>query len=339
MEACCMPNDIIAQMQAMLQQAQRYRSGRSHDIQHAAMTRGSQQHAGEEGGAATGLHVETPNRVNLAAWCGRVIDHLELFHQEDEPAMLKADMIATALFYLDGFYSTFAMAGNGELLWNARNLKLVTATSLLLVVKLHSSANDEEKSSSLLKMLPALLDGEHTTSQIVAMELMLLRMLGFQMYPPSAVRFVHEIYRHGLASQTKADALDQHNTMKLVFRRAMELAEVSVTDFCVAEARQSIVAQAAILNAIELCLVDSASATHKGKDRSFFLKKLKASMTTLMCSPGRTAQEQATIVEVQNKLWLLWSKNNQRNGEGWELASGDNKKEEQCCSPHSIVEH
>jgi hypothetical protein len=129
---------------------------------------------------------------------------------------------------------------NGEILWDARNLKLVTATSLLLVVKLHHSENDEENSSSLLKMLPALLDGEHTSSQIVAMSLMLLRMHGFKMYPPSAVRFVHEIYRHDLASQTKADDLDQHNTMKLVFRRAMEFAEVSVTEFSVTKARQSL---------------------------------------------------------------------------------------------------
>jgi hypothetical protein len=314
MEACCVPSDIIAQMQAMLQQDQRYRSVRSQGIQHVAMTRESQQHAGEEGADVTGLHVETPNRVNLAAWCGRVIDHLEPFHQEDEPAMLKADMIATALFYLDGFYSTFAMAGNGELLWDARSLKLVTATSLLLVVKLHHSANDEENSSSLLKMLPALLDGEHTSSQIVAMELMLLRMHGFKMYPPSAVRFVHEIYRHDLASQTKADDLDQHNTMKLVFRRAMEFAEVSVTEFSVTKARQSIVAQAAILNAIELCLADSASATHKGNDGSIFFENLKARITNLLSIPG-TAQEQAAIVEVQHKLWLLWSKINQRNGE------------------------
>jgi hypothetical protein len=110
MEACCMPSDIIAQMQAMLQQDQRYSSVRSQGIHHVAMTRERQQHAGEEGAAVTGLHVETPNRVNIAAWCGLVIDHLEPFHQDDEPAMLKADMIATAVFYLDGFYSTFSMA-------------------------------------------------------------------------------------------------------------------------------------------------------------------------------------------------------------------------------------
>lgn len=267
--------DAVERIKTMLQQEQVYFSSWSHVSQH-------HQTSEENEGPA---HMRRACREIVTEWCSRIIAHLDI---------PPGELISTTMFFVDKFFdkskSTASDRSSEEdVAFETRAVKLVTATSLLLAIKLNFASEKEQKANRLMKVLPSLLEGEFSPRQIVSMEMLILRMLGFRVNPPMVASFVHE-YMILLKAQFAVGSVSIHNHMLLEsYSLAIKLAELAVRNFILATAPPSAVAQAAVLVAISLVAKEVQYYEKQNRLHNHFLNPVDSGIISTEFEQGATS--------------------------------------------------
>ena len=175
------------------------------------------------------------HRHELGTWCYRVVDHLGI----------PRDTVAYAFFYLDHFMLRFPRDKRQLEL----HLQLVTTSAIFLACKVHHFQSFDGKSNSLLSFLLSLARGKFTREKVEKMELMLLQSLSFYLHPPIPCWLVHVL----VSALSVGDAFESiwPGPMLLQIKEeAIYLTELAVLEPELAHAKPSIIAAAALLNAL-----------------------------------------------------------------------------------------
>jgi hypothetical protein len=192
-------------------------------------------------------------REQICEWCYRVVDYFEI----------NREVVDIALSFLDRFLAACAC--------NRRTYKLAATTALFLAVKLHDEAH---KRLNFLSVLANLSRGEFEERHITDMERLLLRALGFRVHPPTTVAFINHFMllppfsiaeTHAAADSTVAIIEDEDvyelRLPRLASRQIFDMAcfysELAVLDYSFVTNSPSVVALAAILEAMDRTNVPS----------------------------------------------------------------------------------
>ena len=168
--------------------------------------------------------VDEACRFKIVAWCYRIID---FFGLDRETAYF-------AISYLERFMAIHHLDRN--------NYKLAATTALLLAIKIH-----QPKKVSLNKVVKDLSRGQFDEKDVVSMELIMLRSLTWRIHPPTPAQFVMRI----LALNPFSSRLIQEFDTERIQSLAIFYVELSICDYFFVTQKQSNVALAAILNAME----------------------------------------------------------------------------------------
>jgi len=161
-------------------------------------------------------------REKICEWMYLVIDHFD-FNRE---------VVTIAISYLDRYLATRTV--------NRRIFQLAAMTSLFLAVKLHEPSGKLRMSSVI-----ELSRGNFMPEHIVAMEDAMLDSLKWHVHPPTPLAFCRDLMR--LVSGD-VPSLVRHDINELT----RFLTELSVCDYWFVTKRPSVIAFAAIVNAMEL---------------------------------------------------------------------------------------
>jgi hypothetical protein len=192
-------------------------------------------------------NIEPECRAILCEWAYRVVDHFGIGRE----------VVAYAMSYVDRFCSKYNSPASGLL--NRGAYTLVTNTALYLSLKLHHEGERERCDEtqelhicdlaswgSLASMLPYLTHGEHTHDHLVKCETALLQSLGFYVHPPLPTCFVEQFV---ILLQPHFASTDQV-FKQVLLRQANVFVHLSVLEYSLVSVRPSLIALAAILNAL-----------------------------------------------------------------------------------------
>ncbi|CAB9521748.1 Cyclin-B2 [Seminavis robusta] len=181
-------------------------------------------------------------REKIVEWSYQVIDHFDY----------SREVVSVSIHYLDRFLAARHV--------NKKSFQLAAMTSLFLAVKLY-----EPGRISMSSMIE-LSRGYFTVSQLANMELELLRVLSWQVHPPTAYCFSKHILF--LMPYTSISMDSRHDILELT----RFLAELSVIDYFFVARKGSSVALAALLNSM-----DEIPAVSKEAKEAFYneLQRIK----------------------------------------------------------------
>mmetsp|Transcript_642 Transcript_642/g.920 ORF Transcript_642/g.920 Transcript_642/m.920 type:complete len:420 (-) Transcript_642:329-1588(-) len=184
-------------------------------------------------------------REQICEWSYRVVDYFDI----------NREVVDIALSYLDRFLVAFAC--------DRKTYKLAATTALFLAVKLHDEAHKRLKFISVLANLSR---GEFQERNIIDMERLLLRALGFRVHPPTSVAFINHflLLPPFSIAEPQEDALldiiDDEDILELrlsrdmsrqIFDMACFYSELAVLDYSFVTNAPSVVALASILEAMD----------------------------------------------------------------------------------------
>ncbi|KAL7535812.1 hypothetical protein ACHAXR_006749 [Thalassiosira sp. AJA248-18] len=179
-------------------------------------------------------------REKICEWCFQVVDHCDI----------DRDVVSTALSYFDRYLSCHTSV--------AENMfQLVAMTSLYLAVKLHSTRKISVYSISSLSK------GHFRVDQILKCEICIIKSLRWHLNPPTPSIYLN-------VASPLIDASGNAHTSCEISELARYLLELSVCDGFFSDKKQSSIAYAAIIVAMENL---SISKTVRGRFASYELDK------------------------------------------------------------------
>eukprot|EP00540_Astrosyne_radiata_P004473 CAMPEP_0116851034 /NCGR_PEP_ID=MMETSP0418-20121206/16490_1 /TAXON_ID=1158023 /ORGANISM="Astrosyne radiata, Strain 13vi08-1A" /LENGTH=274 /DNA_ID=CAMNT_0004482995 /DNA_START=53 /DNA_END=877 /DNA_ORIENTATION=+ len=164
--------------------------------------------------------VDKDCRIAMARWCFKVVDFLNF----------SRETVHVAMSYLDRFLMT--AAGRPFLLHRA-NFQLAVMTCMYTAVKIHEP---EALSPSTIAKLS---QGAYSEQQVVAMETVILKSIGWRMNPPTATSFLHSFLTLLPTQEKSFVQLAQYQT------------ELAVLEYEFVGVNPSTIAFAALANAFE----------------------------------------------------------------------------------------
>lgn len=160
-------------------------------------------------------------REKICEWSYQVIDHFDF----------SREVVSVSIHYLDRFLATRRV--------DKKAFQLAAMTTLFLAIKLF------EPGRLGMQSMTELSRGYFSVDQMLTMELCILRSLSWRMHPPTAYSFGrHLLFLLPLKSVSM-------NVRHDVLELARFLTELSVIDYFFVVHRPSVVAYAALLNAME----------------------------------------------------------------------------------------
>lgn len=244
------------------------------------------------------------NREKICGWLYDVVDQCDL----------SREIVAVAMSYLDRFIASIIMVVMSST--NAVNgyvYQLTALTAFYLSVKLH------DHRPIRLERLVQLSSGRFSEEDVRAAELSMLQALKWRMHPQTAIAFVHEFLKffflprrqHSDAGSegeeeeecNRKENDDDEEARKGVIGSILDLAsfytELSVKeyDLCVALSRPSIIAYAAILNAMER--IDVAYLDFSA--RCTFLERISSMCPDLNPFSASVSYAQQRLIDLYNQ--------------------------------------
>jgi hypothetical protein len=196
-----------------------------------------EEQVGDHGQEINKSSINIDHRQQLCSWCYRVVDHFDLPRQ----------VVAYAMSYFDTFlYRVFSAVRKAT----APQLKLVMTSSLHLACKLH--LNGQGQAEDLLKVLPFLTQDAYSKNHILKMEMEILRTLTFKVHPPIAARFIEEFVVVISHSKDACLSLSSSSALENLKSCSHFLAELAVASPALTRERQSMVAAAAVITALQI---------------------------------------------------------------------------------------
>jgi len=229
--------------------------------------------------AITKKVVDESCRQRICEWCYRVTDFFN-FDRET---------VYFAMSCLDRFMA--------EKPTDRSTYKLAATTALLMAIKIH-----QPNKVNLNNVVSELSRGQFDADDVANMEFVMLRCLSWRVHPPTPKEFVLRLLALNPFTSTGIQEFDVEGLKVL----AIFFVELSVWDYFFVTERQSTVALAAILNAMEgLGLFQSLqrSNTNSQKDASSstVIKFVETMFDTMGVDPDSMA-----ISEGRNRLWDLY---------------------------------
>jgi hypothetical protein len=175
--------------------------------------------------------VDESCRSKICEWCYRIVDFFNI----------NREAVYYAMSYLDRF---LLMQHQVQNYIDRRTYKLAATTCLLLSLKIH-----HPKKVELNKVVKDLSRGQFDHEDVARMELTLLPSLSWRLHPSTAASYVKILMELNPFSSSSSGIreFDADGTRTL----AMFFVELSVYDYHFVTQRQSTVALAAIMNAME----------------------------------------------------------------------------------------
>ena len=170
--------------------------------------------------------VDESCRENIVEWCFRVIDFFNL----------DRETVSFAMSYIDRFMAVHFV--------DRYTYKLAATTALLLAIKLH-----QPNKVNLNSVVEDLSRGQFGEEDVVGMELIMLRSLSWKLHPPTPVNYVLRMIALNPSSSKSIQEFDIEGVKHL----AVFFVELSSWDYFFVTQKQSMIALAAIMNAME-CL-------------------------------------------------------------------------------------
>lgn len=170
--------------------------------------------------------VDESCREKIVEWCFRVVDFFNL----------DRETVSYAMSYLDRFMAVHFV--------DRYTYKLASTTALLLAIKLHQP--NKVKLNSVVQDLSR---GQFNEEDVVRMELIMLRSLAWKLHPPTPANYVLRMIAMNPFSSRRIQEFDVESVQHL----AVFFVELSSWDYFFVTQKQSMIALAAIVNAME-CL-------------------------------------------------------------------------------------
>lgn len=168
--------------------------------------------------------VDSACRLKICEWCYRIVDFFNLDRE--------------TVFYTMSYLERFMLRQHMD----RRTYKLAATTALLLAIKVH-----HPKKVSLNKSVKDLSRGSFDQKDIMKMELIMLPSLSWRLYPPTPANYIFKLMQLNPFCSSGIQEFDTESIQTL----AIFFVELSVHDYFFSTQRQSTVALAAILNAME----------------------------------------------------------------------------------------
>jgi hypothetical protein len=170
--------------------------------------------------------VDASCREKIAEWCFRVVDFFNL----------DRETVYYAMNYIDRFISAHFV--------DRHTFKLVSTTALMLAIKLHQP--NKVDLSSVVKNLSR---RQFEKEDVVRMEHIMLRSLAWKLHPPTPPNYVLRMMALNPFTSKRLKEFDADGVKHL----AIFFVELATIDYFFVTKKQSMVALAAIVNAME-CL-------------------------------------------------------------------------------------
>lgn len=207
--------------------------------------------------------VDTLCREKMVEWSYRILDH---FHAS-------RDIVAIAFSYLDKFVDLCSCDRSA--------FKLAAMTSLYMATKLF---NGREISVTSLAQLSR---GEFDAAHIIEMEQIILKTLNWRLHPPIVQCFINALY--GLLPSPSTPV------SRAIHQRATFFAELALFDYSFVTEPRSVIALAALLNAME-----GMDETVVSKaDQTRFVETLRDSL--------KIDHSEDKVDSIRNRLWFIYS--------------------------------
>ena len=220
--------------------------------------------------------VDTLCREKMCEWAYRIVDH---FHAS-------RDIVAIAFSYLDKFVDLCSC--------DRRAFKLAAMTCLYMATKLF---NSREISSNSLSQLSR---GEFEPAHIIEMEQIILKTLDWRLHPPTAQCFINALYGF-LPSTSRLVA-------RAIHQRATFFAELALFDYSFVAQTRSVIALAAILNAME------------GMDEKVVSKAQQVQFVQTLRETVKIDYPEDMVDLIRNRLWFIYSQSLQYEADAEDLA-------------------
>ena len=265
-------------------------------------------------------------REQICEWSYRVVDYFDI----------NRDVVAISLSFLDRFMTTCVC--------DRRTYKLAATTALFLAVKVH---DDSHVQLSFLSVLANLSRGEFHEKHITEMERIMLKALGFRVHPPTAVAFINHFMLlppFSIAEQPQdqqqqqqqqypvscysSPSADEENalcttlsrsTSRHIFDMACFYTELAVMDYYFVTKEPSLVALAAILEAM-----DRAQHSIPSKTYRVFLDIMERVI-------GNTNADE--LLDVQSRLRHIYER-----VYGSQVTGGQHFGEQDCATTTNVVD-
>jgi Cyclin, N-terminal domain len=170
-------------------------------------------------------------RFFMAQWCYQIVDHCRF----------KRETAAVAMNYLDRFLASHD--GQTRVLPDRQQFQLAAMSCLYTAVKIH------EHEAVTPRLIANLSNGVHSTTDVEAMEVRILKALTWAVNPPTSSAFCHQ-FMERLAPSVLSDLSLRTTAIDLAHFQS----ELAVCDYSLVTCRASWIALSALLNATESLL-------------------------------------------------------------------------------------
>ena len=228
--------------------------------------------------------VDESCREKIAEWCFRVVDFFNL----------DRETVYYAMNYIDRFISVHFV--------NRYTFKLVSTTALLLAIKIHQP--NKVNLSSVVKDLSR---GQFEKEDVVRMEHIMLRSLEWRIHPPTPANYVLRMMALNPFTSRSIQEFDADGVKHL----AIFFVELSTMDYFFVTQKQSMIALAAIVNAMEcLGLFRSLQQQQQvGRERYGKLPRRNSAILNfveMLFDTMAVDCDGLAISEVRDRLWNLY---------------------------------
>ena len=220
--------------------------------------------------------VDTLCREKMCEWSYRIVDH---FHAS-------RDIVAIAFSYLDKFVDLCSCDRSA--------FKLAAMTCLYMATKLFHA---REISVSSLAQLSR---GEFEATHIVEMEQIILKTLNWRLHPPIVQCFINALY--GLIPSSSTPIT------RAIHQRATFFAELALFDYSFVTQPRSLLALAALLNAME------------GMDETVVSKAEQMRFVETLRDSLKIDYSDDKVESIRNRLWFIYSQSVQYQADAEELS-------------------
>ncbi len=228
--------------------------------------------------------VDLSCREKIVEWCYRVVDYFESLDRET---------VYFAMSYLDRLMVVHPV--------DRPNYKLAATTALLLAIKLH-----QPRTVSLYEHVNELSSGSFGVDEVMRMELVMLKALNWRLNPSTPANFVLRIIAlNPFASQRSIWEFDMDSVQTL----AIFLVELSISDYFFVTRKSSILAIAAILNAME-CLGMFKRLRKPWHIQDAKSRSLLKFLDIIFDSTGISKGDEE-VTECRCRLWELYRKSDE----------------------------
>lgn len=177
---------------------------------------------------STAYIVDEECRAKMVLWCTKIVDFCNF----------ERETVSIALSFLDRFLSTKA---GEQFLYNRHEFQLATLGCFFTAIKL------SESRELSLHLFSQITNGMYSVERLAKMELQILSALNWRMHPPTPLRFIHELLALPHEFTSQMESLLNDNFLGVVKYQA----ELSTLDYFFVTQKPSMIAVAAILNALE----------------------------------------------------------------------------------------